>query len=328
MPPISGKLSYIGLGYQPNVTPVTPTLWISAQGGGFLTQPNHDYPKEFRKQMESTVKPMRVGQESTGSITTAAYPGGGLETILKAAFGTITTTPLITATAWQHTYTVNQTDLPAYSVVEGLSNVTPDRYPFAKLKSLKIGLAEDQAVILDTEWLSKSVDRTLDEMTPSYATPAAFTYFDAGVSFDNVATTLVESLDMTIDRATEATKTMNASRDPTYILPTDFKTSGSMSLIFDGDAEYKRFLGSSTATSMQSQATPVTLGITFTGPTITGTTPFKWVMSMQEVYYDSTSFDRLTDGTVKIGFDWTAAKPLTTTPSLTCYVWTTTSPVI
>jgi len=325
----SGKLGYIGLGYQVNsASPVTPTMWISVTDANFDTQPTHDYPKEYRKQMESTVKPIRTGQESTGSMKMAAYPGGGLETMLNAAFGTVVTTPIITATAWQHTYSINQSDIPAYSVVLGLGPTTPDRFPYAKLKTLKINLAEGKPVEMDTTWLSKGVDRSLDLFTPSYGTNTAFTFLDAGVTLDGTPSTMVETMDITIDRATDSVKTMNASRDPTYIIPTDFKTTGTMTLLFDGDSEYKRFLGTSTATSMQSSATPVTLGLNLSGGMISGTTPFKMVMSWPEAYYNKITFDPLTDSTVKIGFDWTAAKPLTATPSCSCYVWSTTSPVI
>lgn len=305
-----GRTSYLMIGRQsfPS-TPVTPTIAISAKGGGFDTQPRHEYPKEFRKTMQSRFSVVRTGQETNGEINVNAYPsGGGLEHLLQAALGTVASSSLGSG-AYLHDFTINETTLPSWTVAEGLGNVNPDVYVNAMLKTLKISVKEGAAVELDSTWVARGVNRAIyTELTPSYATAPAFTYANAAVTLDGTATVLVKDYELDIDRGTALEYVMNGSMDAYWSFPTDMAVNGKMTMLFT-ETEYKRLLGNPTAaTTMQTTATPVAINTTFTGGLIGGAQYYKFNLNLPTCYYDKGETKYMEDGLVQLPIDFTAIK--------------------
>jgi hypothetical protein len=304
-----GKLAYCGIALQgASTTPVTPAKYISIKDMDFGTKPNHTYVTEYRKTMQSSRPPIRDGKETEGNMEVYAYPGGGgLEYLLFGAFGSCTTTPTGT-TAKQHTFSVDDDDLPAWTITEGLSSLNTYSYPSCKVKDLKMTLKEKEPVTISASFVGKSVDRRYGEQTPSYSTPRAFTFLDAYAYLDGNASTLVKEMDVTIDRGTEAVWTMDGSQDPTYILPTDCKVSGTLNMFFSSETEYNRFMGNPSATTpnMLDTATPAALKLVLIGDTIESTLTQAVTLIFPEVYYDSMKFKPANESYVEIGFDFTA----------------------
>lgn len=306
-----GKLAYAGIALQgAGTTPVTPRKYIPVKDVNFDTQPMQDYMTEYRNKMESTRAPIRSGAESSGSLSAYAYPDV-LMWSLWGAMGTVTTTtPAGAANVGIHAIYVNPNDVPNWTITQGLSTIPMFQYGDAKVKTCKLSLKSGEPLTIDSDYVSKGVQR-YNNITPTYATPQqpAFTFGNGTVYFDGSASTLAQEIDITLERETEAIRTMTGSLDPTYIYPQDFKASGNIKLFFDSETEYNRFLGTPTTGTpvMQSSATPLALKITFISTAITATLYNACTLEFPEVYYDKVDFKRATDGYVGIGFDFTAA---------------------
>jgi hypothetical protein len=305
-----GKLAYCGIALQgSSTTPVTPSRFLAVKSMDFDSQPHHTYNNEFRKVAQSTRKPIRDGITTEGSMTIDAYPGGGgLEHMLYATFGAVTTTTPA-AGVGNFQFEVDDDDLPPLTIHEGLSNLNTFNYPYSKVKTMKLTLKDQSPVELQMAFVSRSQDRRYGEFTPTYTTPRALTFLDATAYIDGAASTLVQSMDITFDRATQAIKTMNGSMDPTYILPTDFKVNGNLKLFFDSETEHNRFMGNPSAVTptMQTTVTPVNLKLVLTGGLISGAYYNAVTIVFPEAYYDKEDFKQANDSFTSIGFDFTAA---------------------
>ena len=318
-----GKLAYCGIALQgASTTPVTPRKYLPVKDIDFNTVPDHTYVTEYRNKMESSRAPIRSGIDTTGSLSAYAYPDILTYTLWGAMGAATTTTPA--ANVYKHALSVNPSDIPSWTMHQGLSTLSFYSYPQSKVKTWKMSLKGGEPLTVDVDYVSSAMARSAT-ITPTYQTttpPRAFTFADASAKIETVATTLIQEMDLTIERETEAIKTMNASLDATYIYPQDFKASGNLKMFFDSETEFNRFQGLPAATTpiMQNAATPIRLDIYLIGSAVSATYLQAVTLTFPEVYYDKMDFKRASDGYVGINFDFTAAYNETAGYSMTAEI--------
>lgn len=328
-----GKLAYMGIALQgASTTPVTPRKFLPIKDIDFNTVPDHTYVTEYRNKMESSRAPIRSGIDTTGSISAYAYPDVFIYTLWGAMGTAVTTTPATTTPQiYSHLLSVNSTDIPSWTILEGLSTLSFYAYPQSKVKTWKMSLKGGEPLTIDVDYVGSAMARTAN-VTPAYQTVTpqpAFTFAHAGAKIEGSITTLIQEMDLTIERSTEAIKTMNNSLDATYVYPQDFKASGNLKMFFDSETEFNRFQGLPAATTpvMQTTATPVKLDLYLISNSITGTYMNAVTMTFPEVYYDKMDFKRASDGYVGINFDFTAAYNESAGYSMTATLQNAISPV-
>lgn len=109
-----------------------------------------------------------------GNITLEA-PTKGLGIFLQAAFGSVTSTVVPSATgAYQHVFTPATTDpIPSYTIQKGIPPIgggTTTAYTFlgAVCRSLEINAKNAEIVEVSTDWLAREVKTDVAYATPSY----------------------------------------------------------------------------------------------------------------------------------------------------------------
>ncbi len=192
-----GKETYFMLKYQANSTPVTPTIGIRITDEDVWTIPTDEFPEEYCGSMENVGSPIRRWQESGGPVSCVARPGGSMEYFIHAVMGTVSSTPLSDVMV-QHTFTINQTTLPSYTIGKGLSNLNFYRFPNAKIKTFDMGAEEKGDVMINTNWITEAFDSELTELTPSYSTPKGMGYLGASVQIDGATSTSVKTVKIEI----------------------------------------------------------------------------------------------------------------------------------
>lgn len=305
-----GKLAYAGIALQPlAATPVTPKKYLPVKDIDFNSVPKQDYLTEYRNKMESSRAPIRSGIDTTGSMTLYGYPEPFLYTLWGACGAATTTSPA--ANVYIHTITPASSDIPGWTMTQGLSTLPLYMYPNAKVKTWKLSMKSGEPITIDVDYVALAVQRT-NNITPTYQTvtpPPAYTFGNAYAYIEGGASTLIQEMDLTIERETQAIKTMNGSLDATYIYPQDFKATGNLKMFYDSETEYNRFQGlpASTTPSLQNTATPIGLKVVFISNPVSATYNHAVTMEFPEIYYDKMDFKRATDGYVGINFDFTAA---------------------
>ncbi len=213
--------------------------------------------------------------------------------ILKAIFGTVadggcTSAQQAATTTYKHTFKPTNNGPRSYTLEMG-SDVTDGarKYTSALFKKIELTAAAGELMQAAIDVMAKSV--TLEALdSPSFSSLEPFVFHDQYVSIAGAEDADVEAIKIVIENGW-ADRFALHSRTPVGKSIEDFKVSGTLDLNFDSLANYKRFLGSASSTSPESQSyTSHALNLMTDGPA-TGDAAYVYEFNvlMPECYFDT-----------------------------------------
>jgi hypothetical protein len=184
----------------------------------------------------------------TGPINGIHARPAGVGLFLRAALGAPTTTGLgpyvheFTPAAAQFSA---EAPLPPLSFQVKRSADLIERYAGGQLNQLTLRQPKDDALVLDTDWIFKSVAEVGDAVL-ALPTDARFRYKQLAVLRAGVAFNYVEDLSITINNALETEETLNASDEISAVEFGDSEVGVQMTLAFRSKADYDDFVANAT----------------------------------------------------------------------------------
>lgn len=240
-----------------------------------------DYVNNVGEKFRTLLGNLDVG----GQISFDLTPEGIMGWVLKAMFGEVSTSTVDTG-VYDHVYTPS-TISPSYTIeIDRQASVM--RFLGCKASSMDISIAQGELLTCNVDWISQQPKIVASGETPNFSTLDPFTAYDVEVTLNGTSYTIMESLNLTINREAEGKRTLNNQRYISGITQKMFDSSGSFTLEYDDDEQFQRALGNSSATTPQKTQTANTLTITITSQeVITGSYKYTLTIEFPEVYYES-----------------------------------------
>lgn len=301
-------------------TPLDPQVFLPYEdldGSDDLTTVT---PKEHRGSMDDTFSIIRTAAENKITLKMDMFPEMGLEHLLAGAFSTPTYIAEGT-TAYKYTFAQSNVS-PTFTIHEGLASegaILPKVYSNAVLDSFKFSVKEKEQAKLDVGFVSKPVSIDTVDATPTYSAqqPVPFVFPELKFKWNDYGTgvtqdTMIQGVDFEINRAVQTEITANNSLSPSIYAQTGFKLSGKFSRIFQGLTEYKKYLGSASATTFLSTQVYKNAEIELVGKPIPGTTPsttpYSFKLEIPRILITKNGVKYSGDNIIKEEYDWLAMK--------------------
>jgi hypothetical protein len=318
----TGKAGLGGMALESTAgTKVTPTIFLPYEDLNDENNPTVVIPKEHRGNLDDAYTAVKTAVDGKVNIKMDAFPEMGLEQLLYGVMGTKNTTGNGTSTPYTHALT-QATTAPTFTlwshIVTADSTMYPRYYTNAMLDSLKISIKEKEAMKIDASFLSNAMQ--LDSsttLTPTYsANPDPFVFPDLNFKINDYGSTpaqntKIQNVEIDIKKSVKQEWIANGSLGAGAQVPTAFELSGKFSLLFEDQAELKKFMGSATATSFSRTVLLRAVTLEFTGKLIPGITPdanYKMTVTMPRVLLNNYKQNYTGDELLKYDFDFRALR--------------------
>lgn len=318
-----GKAGWAGMAVEdPGAegTAVAPTIFVPYEDIGNSDDQTIVYPTEHRGSLDTTFNAIRTSAENKLSLKMDAFPEMGLEHLLYGVFGDKSVTGDGTATPYTHVF--EQANVPpTFTFHSGITNTEsmfPKVYSNAMLDSFKFSLKEKEQAKVDAEFATAPVVLDTADETPTYSAqdPVPFVFPELKFKWADYGTgatqdMYIQSVDFEIKKNVKTEHTANNELGPSIFASTGFELSGKFSKIFQNLDEYKKFLGSASATKFVNTVMYKNIELEMEGKAIPGVTPvakYKLNVVIPRVLVTKSDVKYSGDDILKYDFDFRAMK--------------------
>lgn len=309
-----GKKAYVGMALQTNAGTPSSSYNLFIPVTELPSLKGNIEKKWFQEYRNSSAEYNRFAVtkiSAEGDIKAPAYPSGGLEHLLYGVFGSMTSTQLSGGSVYQHDFVIDDTP-PIFTVGKGYDDQLMEGFSDVIIGSLDISYQAGNEITLSAGCMGRPTGLEATPSSTSYGTERALTFNDVGASLGGSANCDIKSMDIKIDRGVKSLRTMCAAAGLTdnvqYITTTN--VSGTIDMFFTDYDEYKYWLGSSTATEPDADASVSTTGrvleVTATGQSIASSPATEYsnefTMTLPQIVYDTADISAPWDDRMTIQF--------------------------
>lgn len=309
-----GKMGYVGMALQDTqgTAETTLNMFVPVEEMPTLKgQVEQKYPQEYRKTLAEASDFYRTKISASGNFNIPARPSGGLEHAMYGVLGAKSSTKVGPSTTYKHTLTVGST-LPYFTVGIGRSTLNMEMFKDVVFSSVDMSFAPGEELKLNCSVQGIPEGIGTSAMSPSYGTERVLTFNDISVSLGGSANCDIIDVSLKIDRGVKSVRTAcaNAGLFDNMLYPTTTSVEGTINMFFQDYTEYKYWLGSSTATNFDANATAETmkraLSIEATGPEIETDYNNEFNIYVPKIVYDDAPIDMPFDDRMKVQFNFKA----------------------
>lgn len=183
------------------------------------------------------------------TFSTAFYPAGGMGTLLRGLFGSVSTAAVSGSTAKLHTFG-DAVALPSISFersdARASGGIIQQRVSGCKIESMSFSCAygEDVNVQVSAQGIHFPTTPASKPTTFTYPTMNPFIFTGASVKIDDIASLVFKSVDFEITNTLERQEALNKTREAYKIMEGGLKSTLTGTLIFDDLTIYNKLKNS------------------------------------------------------------------------------------
>lgn len=290
-----GKESIFGNG-------VAASVWLPIRGET-ISEENQFIEQTGIRQTSSEIFPV-PGRFRAGGDFTLEPDGENCGLALKALMGAETGLVLNSTVAYRHTFKFGTT--PSLSIV--IDKVAQCvRYVGSMLTGCRFGFANNEDLLMTFTADCKNVAFLTPTPAPSFTYITPFNFTQGVVTFDGVASTVIESMDITVANNNYADNWTLGSGRTRREIPTQRRTvSGRITILFESATEHQRFWGLIGTTGPQTSLTSYELKLVFDSGVAIGSSGYNYLIRfvLPKTIYNSYA-NSMTSGQIikeEIGF--------------------------
>lgn len=275
-----GQLGAVGLALESSWgVAATPSRYLEVTHADLRPSLGYDIPSVVRGTRAR--RQVRAGASLCSGALSLEVPAGAVGELLKAAFGTVTTTLVAStssAAVYQHTFTrCDTTFLPSLTVEQNMGGLTSRQVSGVRVNQLALSLAPGRSLVADVDCRGRE-EKLVTPTSPSYSPDEPLHFNGFSATLNGAENTDIEEFLVRVNNALVDDIWTAGSAGKLGKLPAgSFSVGGRFTMAMESTAAYQAFANGESAA----------LKLRIDGATIIGTWGYGLELELPKVRYFS-----------------------------------------